>query len=118
MPRPWEPGRSEGEYGPRPIAQPGYRADTTIERLATTLQFLNLLLPAGLFNQLDVRGRRPVARQIDAESALGARLSAAYLAPGGGAKLAPAESLQSRGHAGRGVLPNSGTPSPRILSTI
>ena len=39
-------------------------------------------------------------------------------APGGGAKLAPAESLQSRGHAGRGVLPNSGTPSPRILSTI
>ena len=71
MPRPWEPGRSEGEYGPRPIAQPGYRADTTIERLATTLQFVNLLLPTGLFNQLDVRGRRPVARQIDAESALG-----------------------------------------------
>ena len=52
------------------------RADTTIERLATTLQFVNLLLPAGLFNQLDYPRKAARGASNRCGKRIGARLSA------------------------------------------
>ena len=52
------------------------RADTTIERLATTLQFVNLLLPAGLFNQLDCPRKAARGASNRCGKRIGARLSA------------------------------------------